>query len=149
MDKISHIEKPNSLLYAPVILSIAAGALMIFGGITIILMFGWYHSMYGGMSMMINGMMYQGTGLWPLSTTMPSKYMLGTLIGLSLFSFGPGVMSVITGYKMYKKPENSQKWAIVVLTASIIGFFGIGLIAIPAALGIIAGITGIILSARR
>jgi hypothetical protein len=136
-------------LYIPVVLSIAAGALMVVGGITIILMFEWYHSMYGGLSMMINGVIHQGTELWPLSTTMPRGYMPATLIVLSLLSLGPGIVSVVAGYKIYKKTENVQKWALVVLTASIIGFIGIGLIAIPATIGIIAGIMGIILSARR
>ena len=42
MGKVGNIKTSNNLLYVPIVLSIVAGALMIVGGISIILMFGWY-----------------------------------------------------------------------------------------------------------
>ena len=60
------------------------------------------------------------------SMAMPSINIQGALIALSLLSVGPGIASFIAGCKMYKDPENNQNWALLVLTASIVGFFGMG-----------------------
>jgi hypothetical protein len=49
---------------------------------------------------------------------------------------------------MYKEPENNQNWALLVLTASIVGFFGMGFFGIGAVLAVIGRVIGIV-SRRR
>jgi hypothetical protein len=82
------------------------------------------------------------SSIWP-SMVMPSGSMLGSLIALSSLSIAAGIMSIIGGYKLYKKPEKSKNWAIAILAASIIGLFGMAGFGIGAILGIIAGMIGI------
>jgi hypothetical protein len=82
------------------------------------------------------------------SMAMPSRNILGALIALSLLLVGPGIASFIAGCKMYKEPENNQNWALLVLTASIVGFFGMGFFGIGAVLAVIGRVIGIV-SRRR
>jgi len=80
---------------------------------------------------------------------MSSVNILGSIIALSLLSAGPGIVSLIAGYKMYKNPENRQSWAFLVFIAAMIGFFGMGLFGIGAVLGIIGGTMGMVPRRRK
>lgn len=126
-------------------LSIVGGVIMIAGGTSTIFMFDWYQSTFGEIHWMpMRYYMHQGTIPWSHSEAMSNIDILGSIIGLSLLSIGPGIVSLIVGYKMHKNPVNCQNWALLVFTASIIGFFGMGLFGIGAILGIIGGIIGVL-----
>jgi hypothetical protein len=146
MERVIRNENNNDVSISTV-LSIVAGILMVLGGISVIFMFGWYQSMFGGVFMMndMNDMTHmRGSSMWP-SILMPNGNILGPLIALSSLSIGPGVVSIIGGYNIYKEPKNKRNWALVVLTASVIALFGMGGLGIGAILGIIAGVTGMVL----
>lgn len=139
------------------ILSIVGGFIMIIGGISIIFIFGWYQSMFGGEGIFImNRMMHSGDddgsgdigdGIgwwWPgMMIATSSGAMLGGLTALSSLSLATGAVSIAGGYKIYKHPESIRNWGFVVLTASIVGLFGFGGFGIGAIIGIVAGIIAI------
>lgn len=138
------------------ILSIVGGFIMIIGGISIFFLFGWYQSMFGGEGIFImNRMMHSGDdgngdigdGIgwwWPgMMIATSSGAMIGGLIALSSLSLGAGAVSIAGGYKIYKHPESIRNWGFVVLTASIVGLFGLGGFGIGAIIGIVAGIIAI------
>lgn len=127
------------------LLSIVGGVIMILGGVVTIFMFDWYQSTFGEIHWMpMRYYMHQGTLPWSHGAAMSNVNILGSIIGLSMLSAGPGTVSLIAGYKMYKSPENHQNWSLLVFTASIIGFFGMGLFGIGAVLGIIGGFIGML-----
>jgi hypothetical protein len=118
---------------------------MIVGGISTLFILDWYQSTFGEIHWMpMRYYMHQGTIPWSHGAAMSSVNILGSLIGLSLLSAGPGIVSLIAGYKMYKNSENRQNWAFLVFVASMIGFFGMGLFGIGAVLGIAGGIIGMV-----
>lgn len=115
------------------ILSITAGLFMTIGGISTLLMGGWYQSMPSGQSMK-DAMM----GSW-WQIIMPQTY-LSVMWIMAAVSLLAGITVVIASYKIHKEPERIRQWGFVVLIASIVGIFcasgfGIG----GAILGIIAG----------
>ena len=119
------------------ILSIIGGSLMIISGLVPLAMLG----MSGRYGMMGPGMM--GPGMMPLQ-----PFMWTGIAVISAISIGTGVILIIGGYLIYRKPESAGKWGIAILVASIVSLFGMGGFLIGAILGIIGGIMGMV-SRRR
>ena len=118
------------------ILSIIGGALMVAGGLLPLVMFGMWnqHSMMYGWGQ--NGMMGGGFGMIdPLQS-----YVWIVLATMSAVSIGIGMILIVGGYSINKKPESASKWGVGILIASIIGIFGMGGFFIGPILGIIGGI---------
>lgn len=88
------------------------------------MMYGWGQSgMMGGW-----GMMPFQSFVWIMFATM------------SAVSVGIGIILIMGGYSIYKKPESASKWGVAILVASIIGIFGMSGFFIGPILGIIGGI---------
>ena len=120
-----------------------AGLFMTIGGITSLLMSGWYQSMQGGQSMK-DAMMYSW---W--QTIMPQTY-LSVMWAMALVSLLAGLTVIFGTYKIHKEPEKLRRWGFVVLGASIVGIFcasGFGLGG--AILGIIAGTSSLRKESRK
>lgn len=120
-----------------------AGLFMTIGGITSLLMSGWYQSMQGGQSMK-DAMMYSW---W--QTIMPQTY-LSVMWAMALVSLLAGLTVIFGAYKIHKEPEKLRQWGFVVLGASIVGIFcasGFGLGG--AILGIIAGTSSLRKESRK
>ena len=107
------------------ILPIIGGSLMIIGGLVPLAMLG----ISGRYGMMGPGMM------------MPLQPFMWTVIAvISAIAIGTGVILIIGGYLIYRKPESAGKWGVAILVASIVGLFGMGGFFIGPILGIIGGI---------
>jgi hypothetical protein len=92
---------------------------------------------YGMMSGSGTGGMMRGR----LGMMMPFQPVIGTSIAtISAISIGIGIILIIGGYFIYKKPESARRWGIAILVASIVSLFGMGGFLIGAILGIIGGI---------
>lgn len=118
------------------ILSIIGGSLIIIGGLIFLTILG-MSGHYGTMSQFGTGGMMGGR----FGMMMPFQPFIGTSIAvISAISIGIGVILIIGGYLIYKKPESSGKWGIAILVASIVSLFGMGGFLIGAILGIIGGI---------
>lgn len=117
------------------ILSIIGGALIIIGGLIFLSMLG-MSGHYGMMSGSGTGGMMGGR----FGMMMPFQPFIGTSIAISAISIGIGVILIIGGYFIYKKPESASRWGIAILVASIVSLFGMGGFLIGAILGIIGGI---------
>lgn len=123
-----------SSMFAPAVIAIIGGVLMILGGLSVPLMYTTYQSLFNDGPMMGSGIM--GGGGWRMIMPSSGSVVLSTM---AIVSVGAGVTSVAGGYKMYKKPEKARNSGIVVLIASIIGLFGMSGFGMGAALGIVAG----------
>ncbi|MEM3065096.1 MAG: hypothetical protein QW177_06975 [Candidatus Nitrosotenuis sp.] len=124
-------------------LSITAGLFMTVGGITSLLMTGWYQSMPSG-QFMKDAMMYSW---W--QTVMPQTY-LSVMWAMALVSLLAGLTVIFGAYKIHKESEKIRQWGFVILIASIVGIFcasGFGLGG--AILGIIAGASSLRKEARK
>ncbi|TBR08547.1 MAG: hypothetical protein EPO62_06615 [Candidatus Nitrosotenuis sp.] len=132
-DRESKMNTPHDRATLQEILSITAGLFMSIGGISTLLMSGWYQSMPIGQSMK-DAMM---SSWW--QTIMPQTY-LSVMWIMAAVSLMAGITVIIASYRIHKEPERIRQWGFVVLIASIVGIFcasgfGIG----GAILGIIAG----------
>jgi hypothetical protein len=126
MEKINNSSRRTQSNNVPIaaILSIVAGILMIIEGTSIIFMFGWYQSMFGGEGVFImDRMMHDGnddgsigiggrTGRWPGMMMTYSGAMLSGLSALSSLSLGAGAVSIVGGYKLFKHPERISELGI-------------------------------------
>ena len=129
MEKINNSSRRTESNNVPIsaILSIVAGILMIIEGTSIIFMFGWYQSMFGGEGVFImDRMMHDGnddgslgiggrTGRWPgmmMTTTTYSGAMLSGLSASSSLSLDAGAVSIVGGYKLFKHPERISELEI-------------------------------------
>jgi hypothetical protein len=121
------------------ILSIIGGSLIIIGGLMPLTMLG----MLGHFGMMSGfgpgGMMGSRFGMM---TMMPSQsFIWATMAVISVISIGSGVVLIIGGYLIYRKPEIAGKWGVAILVASVVGLFSMGGgFFIGSILGIIGGI---------
>ena len=115
------------------ILAITAGLFMSIGGISSLLMNGWYQSMPSG-QFMKDAMM---VSWWQLIMPQTYIHIMWTMAALSLIA---GLIVIVYSYKIHKEPEKIREWGLIILGASIVGIFcasgfGVG----GAILGIIAG----------
>jgi hypothetical protein len=119
------------------VLAIIGGALMVTGGILVPSMLGIW--IQGGLpGWMGAGSIMRCQGCGPM---MSGSSFMWTAVGVvSAISIGSGVVSIIGGYSIYKKPESSSKWGVAILIASIVGLIGMSGFFIGPILGIIGGI---------
>ncbi len=71
---------------------------------------------------------------------MSGGFMWGAVGTMSAISIGAGIVSVIGGYSIYKKPESSGTWGVAILISGIVGLIGMSGFFIGPILGIIGGI---------
>lgn len=129
----------NLTISSSSIISIIAGSLIIIAGLMPLAMLG--TSGHYGMMMSrfgTGGMMGGSFG----TMMMPSQqFMWWTAIAIiPIISIGTGVILIIGGYSIYRKPESAGRWGIAILVASVVSLFGMGGFLIGTILGIIGGI---------
>lgn len=141
MTTVSKSEKlrPSSIL------SIIAGSLMVAGGILALSIFSvwtqtgfpwWDGDMMGGSG----GMMGGGDGMTGGGAMMGGGLMWGLGVGASAISLGAGIVSILGGYLIYKKPETSSGWGIAIVISSVVGLVILSGFIVGPILGIIGGI---------
>lgn len=135
MESISKSEKmtPASVL------SIIAGSLMVAGGILTLSLFAvWSQTGFpwwdGGMMGRSSGMMGGGNGM------MGGGFMWGLGMGASAISLGAGIVSILGGYLIYKKPASSRGWGIAIVISGVMGLVTLNGFIVGPILGIIGGI---------
>ncbi len=116
-----------------VALALIGGVMMIAGGITTLVVFEAFQSMFGGGYMMI----LQPP---PIMTPAHFQYMY---YAVSVISIAVGAVVFALGYKIWSRPEATRDYGIVILIASIAGMFTASGFGMGAILGIVAGIIAI------
>ena len=91
-----------------------------------------------------NGGMMNGGGMMGGSGMMGGGFMWGLGGGLSAISLGAGIISIVGGYLIYKKPESSSGWGIAIVISSVVGLVTLSGFVIGPILGIIGGILALI-----
>jgi hypothetical protein len=114
------------------VLSILGGVFIIAGGLGLLAILGWHSSMFGGS--MFGSMMGGG---WHMFMVVYPYWLTATMIAVSLSA---GAMVVVSAYKMYKEPENKQKWGFLIVLGSIAALFCIGGFGLGGILGLIGGL---------
>ena len=129
--------KSSSSLLPSSILSIIGGSLIIIGGLMPLVVLGMsgHYGMMSGFGS--TGRMMEG-GFGMMMPLQP--FMWTTMAVIFAILIGTGVILIIGGYFIYRKPESAGKWGVVILVASIVSLFGMGGFLIGAILGIIGGI---------
>jgi hypothetical protein len=110
-----------------VILSMLGGIFVVFGGLMLLAMLGWY-----GTTLMMGGQMHTYTFAYP-------RWLTLVVGGISIL-FGGLVMSA--SYKMYGQPGN-KLWPLLIVIGSIVSLFSIGGLGLGAVLGLIGGAIGL------
>ena len=85
------------------------------------------------------GMMGEGGGMMG-SGMMGGGFMWGLGVGASAISLGAGIVSILGGYLIYKKPETSSGWGIAIVISSVVGLVTLSGFIVGPILGIIGGI---------
>lgn len=134
------MERVKSVSMSPSsILSIIGGALMVAGGILALSMFGiWTQAGMPGWGGMMGGGMMGGSGGWGMMTS--GGFMWSAVGTMAAISIGAGIVSIVGGYSIYKKPRGSGQWGIAILIAGIVGLIGMSGFFIGPILAIIGGI---------
>ena len=129
---MSGITEQSKMTFA-VALAWIAGAMMIAGGITSLLLASWTQSMFGGGYMMGGGM-----GMF-----MSSAHIQNMIHTFSAISVAIGTVIMASGYIIRSKPQTARSNGVVILVLSIIGIFFASGFGMGAILGMIAGIMAI------
>jgi hypothetical protein len=133
------VSKGSSSFVPSSVLSIIGGSLMIIGGLLPLGMLG-MSGHFGMMSEMDTGemmgeMMEGESGMMPLQS-----FLWASVTIISAISIGTGIVLIVGGYLIYRKPESATPWGIAILVASIVSLLSIGGFIIGPILGIIGGI---------
>jgi len=94
--------------------------------------------MYVNNQMMYNNMMMGGMMNERMGVMMSAPF--GTLYGLSLAAITSGLIVIISGIMISRKPSNSQMWGIITIVFSVIGILGMGGFILGTVLGTLGGI---------
>jgi hypothetical protein len=103
----------------PSSLSIAAGIIIVLGGISSWL---WHAAYFSQMSWMMGG-----------------PWFTALIAGTSIIGIISGALVLLGGLLMSFRPQENQKWGVMVLVFSLLSLFGMGGFLIGAILGIIGG----------
>ena len=114
-------------------LALVAGAMMITGGITSILLFHAVQSMFGGGYMMGGGFVM----------FMSPAHIQNMIYATSAISIGIGAVVIAFAYKIRINPQSTRDYGITILIASLVGLFTASGFGMGSILGIIAGIISI------
>ncbi len=117
---MSKIESVKEGFSVPSGLSLAAGVIILLGGIT---SWVWHAAFFSHMGWMMGA---------PWFTPM--------LLGTSIIGTVSGAIVILSAVMMGQRPDESQKWGVIVLVFSLFSLFGMGGFFIGAVLGIIGGI---------
>lgn len=117
--QVSKIESVKEEFNIPSGLSLAAGVIILLGGITSWI---WHTAFFPQMGWMMGGQWF---------TTM--------ITGTSIIGTVSGAMVILGAVMMSQKTHESHKWGVVVLIFSLLSLFGMGGFLIGAVLGIIGG----------
>lgn len=133
------VSKGSSSLVPSSVLSIIGGSLMIIGGLLPLGMLG-MSGHFGMMSEMDTGemmgeMIERESGMMPLQS-----FLWASVTIISAISIGTGIVLIVGGYLIHRKPESAMPWGIAILVASIVSLLSIGGFIIGPILGIIGGI---------
>jgi len=115
-------------------LALVSGAMMIAGGITTILVFHVFQSMFGGGYMM-------GGGWGMFMSPAHIQYMI---YATSIVSMVIGAVILTLAYKIRLNPQSTRDYGIMILIASLVGLFTASGFGMGSILGIIAGIIAIV-----
>lgn len=130
-------ETSSSGMPSSAILAIIGGALMVTGGALTPTMLGIW-KLAGMPSWMTGGSMMGCTGCGMMM--FGSSFMWNMVGIMAAISIGAGVVSIVGGYSVYKKPESLSKWSVAILVSSIVGLVSMSGFFIGPVLGIIGGI---------
>ncbi len=117
---MSKIESVKEGFNVPSGLSLAAGVIILFGGIA---SWVWHTVFFSHMGWMMSA---------PWFTPM--------LLGTSLVGTVSGAMVILGAIMMSQRPHESHKWGVIVLVFSLLSLFGMGGFLIGTVLGIIGGV---------
>jgi len=130
-------ETSSSGMPSSAILAIMGGALMVTGGALTPTMLGIW-KLAGMSSWMTGGSMMGCTGC---DMKMFGSSFMWNMVGImAAISIGAGVVSIVGGYSVYKKPESLSKWSVAILVSSIVGLVSMSGFFIGPVFGIIGGI---------
>ena len=88
-----------------------------------------------------NGMMGGNGGMMRDSGgMMGGGLMWGLGAGFTAISLGAGIISILGGYLIYKKPDTSKGWGIAIVISGVVGLVTLSGFIIGPILGIIGGI---------
>ncbi len=131
----------NTVIPSSSILSIIAGSLIIIGGLIMPLAMLGMSGHYGMMMSRFGTGGMMGGSFGTMMTPFQSfTWWTATAVVIPVISTGTGVILIIGGYSIYRKPESAGRWGIPILVASIVSSFGMGGFLIGSILGIIGGI---------
>lgn len=132
--------KGSSSFVPSSVLSIIGGSLMIIGGLLPLGMLG-MSGHFGMMSEMDTGEMMGEMMEGESGMMMPlQSFLWASVTIISAISIGTGIVLIVGGYLIYRKPESATPWGIAILVASIVSLLSIGGFIIGPILGIIGGI---------
>ncbi len=117
---MSKIESAKEGLNIPSGLSLAAGVIILLGGVTSWI---WHAAFFPRMGWM-----------------MGAQWFSAMMVGTSIIGIVSGAMVLLGAVMMRQKPYESHGWGVVVLIFSLLSFFGMGGFFIGAVLGIIGGV---------
>ena len=130
-------ETSSSGMPSSAILAIMGGALMVTGGALMPTMLGIW-KLAGMPSWMTGGSMM---GCTECGMMMFGSSFMWNMAGImAAISIGAGVVSIVGGYSVYKKPESLSKWSVAILVSSIVGLVSMSGFFIGPVSGIIGGI---------
>lgn len=130
---MSNVAEQKKMTFAAA-LALVAGAMMITGGITTILVFHTFQSMFGGGYMM-------GGGWGMFMSPAHIQYMM---YATSVVSIGIGAVVLAFALKIRSNPQSARDYGVMILIASLVGIFTASGFGMGAILGIIAGIIAIV-----
>jgi len=120
---LSQVEKP----LAAFILSLAAGALVLVGGVASLLWM-YYPGWMSWRGMMMPMMMWWAAWVW----------WIPSIIGIA-----SGAVIIVGALSMYSNPQLSQLWGALILIFSLVSLLGLGGFIVGALMGIVGGILAI------
>jgi len=138
---MSEIKTTAYSMSPSVILTLAGGALILAGGLLSLAWSTSFAPVMSGMTccnmmdgMMMGGMMHGGDW-W-----MGNQFWFNMMYGLSLAAIASGLIVIISGIMISRKPSNSQMWGIITIVFSVIGILGMGGFILGTVLGTLGGI---------
>jgi hypothetical protein len=130
------------------ILALTGGAFMIVGGLVALVALSVWSPQIMSMQQQgwpWGGGMMSGGRMWGGWNMMPTTIRWGTFATLSSISVGSGALTVLGGYKLFKREGGSDVtgWSTAILAASIVGLVSMSGFFVGPILGIIGGILGL------
>jgi hypothetical protein len=120
-------EIKSSNVSLAVILSMIAGAFIVFGGLMLFAMLSWY-----GSTLTMGGQ-------WHMYMLTYPRWLTAALATMSILM---GALVLSAAYKMYKEPR-TKLWGFLIVLGSLVSLFTIGGFGLGGILGLVGGIMGL------